>query len=232
MPKPTQRKDFTSLVVKLIEERRLTELQQLIADSDQPLPETAIRMGYRLFTEGEMNFRTRFFMIRKLLEITRIPPEEHIITTLVRSMIGSQPLPVVKLVIDQLEIRPPMLKSLSRDIQEWFKSLLDNNQFQQVGQLRTILGISPDPALIQESYKNYLISGRFISFIGLSKQLEIFPLPATVQQVYSHFRQALAPGSPIPAQQRENVQKWYTRMEAVTGIADANPRLDNPDNPG
>lgn len=223
MPKPPQRKEFTALIIKLIEEHRLTELKQVIEGNDQALPETAIRMGYRIFIEREMSFRTRFFMIKKLFEITRIEPEENILVALIRSTIGTQPLPVVKLVVDELSIKPVMLKNLSRDIQEWYKTMLDNNQFPQVAQLKTILGIGPEPSLIQDTFKIYLISGRFISYTGLSKQLDITPLPTTVQQVYGHFHQALAPGSPIPPQARENVQKWYDRIETVTGIADPNP---------
>jgi len=223
MIKLKQRKEFTNMVFTLIEEHRLTELQQIIEANDQPLPETGVRMGYRLYIDQEMAFRTRFFLIKKLREITRIEPDETIITLLVRSMIQVQPLVLFKLVCDGLNIQSSVIKSLNREIQDWYKDMIDNNQFQQVTQLLTITNLSPDPVMIQDAYKNYLISGRLISYAGLSKQLEIPPTPETIRQVYSHFHQALAPNSPIPAADRENVMKWYKRIESMTGIADTTP---------
>ncbi len=218
-----QHREFTNIVVTLIEEHRLTELTQIIRESDQPLPETAVRMGYRRFIDQEMSFRTRFFLIKKLKDITGVQPDETILHTLAQSMIGTQPLAVFGLVCKGLDIRSPALRPLFKEIQDWYKDLMDNNQFQQVSQLLEITGLSPDSGLIQDSYKKYLVSGRLISYAGLSKQLGIPPLANMVQQVYSHFRQALAPGSPIPAGDRENIKKWYNKIESLTGIPDNNP---------
>lgn len=223
MTKLKFRKEFTTVIVTLIEEHRLTELQQIIRENSQPLPETAVRMGYRIYIEQEMTFRTRFFLIKKLREITKVEPDESIIHHLLRGLIGIHPMAVFKLVCDQLEIGIPLLKPLSRELQNWYQDLLDNGQYPQVSQLQEITGIPPDATLVQETYKKYLISGRLISYAGLSKQLGILPQPTMVQQVYSHFRQALAPNSQIPDSDRDNVQKWYGKIEAMTGIADSSP---------
>lgn len=223
MSKALGRKDFINLVVTLIDEHRLAELQHLIQDKAQPLPETAVRMGYRRYLEQDMALRTRFFLIRKLREITGIEPEDIVSQGLIRSMIGVQPVPVFKLVFAGLDIRPGILKAVQREIQDWYRSLLENSQYLQLGQLQEITRLAPDPALVQDMYKNYLMSGKLISFTGMNKQLGIAPLESMVQQVYTHYRQVLAASS-TPVADRENIQKWYDKLQSLTGFADASPR--------
>lgn len=218
-----QRKDFTSMVIDMIQEHRLSELQQLMSENRQPLPETAVRMGYRLYAERDESFRTRYFLIRKLKEITGIDPEETVVKSLVKEMIGSQPPAVFKLVCQSLGISPTLLRALNRNIQEWYRKLLENAQYPQMSQLQAVTRLAPEESMIQEAYKRYLISGHLISFSGLRKQLGIDPQPDMVQQVYQHFRSALGTNSGTSAGDRENLRRWYAKVQEMTGIPDNAP---------
>jgi len=220
MDKYQDQTSYAKSVRELVEQRRLTELDQLVKSSKQLIPETAIRLGYQKYLSLDLSFKARFFLLLKLKEITAINPGDELLLELSRSVIQEQPLPILVLLKDKFNISVPLFKRLNKDIQAMYRSFMTNNQFIQVSLLQELTEISPGEELVQTFYLYYLMNGKFISFKGLLKETNIAIKTENVQTIYMLFRKNMSSKVPYNGHSPENYQKWYKKLTQVTGIAD------------